>query len=124
MLDDLLGGLIGWAIGDRIIDRRAKKLGQTSKTECGLRVVAGSHPGLTSKWRHGTAQLAPGLIRLDSTSVRVESIDRSVARRPSGREAWSASPRTEIVQVRVGGAVLEWAVLRERLDWAVEQVQA
>ncbi len=57
--------------------------------------------------------------------LRIAQLDATQPRRPKGREAWSVSPQTAIVRVVAStGAVLEWAVLAERLPWALEQVRA
>jgi hypothetical protein len=40
--------------------RRLRKLQALGKTECGLRVVAGSQDGLNEKWTWGFVVLLPG----------------------------------------------------------------
>lgn len=125
LLGDLLGGLSGGLAGDRVLKKRGERLAKDGKVECGLRVLSGSHPRLPAgMWMHSTAQLSPGLITMGGIVVRIAELDATNPRRPTGKEVWSVSPQTAIVRVVAStGAVLEWAVLAERLPWALEQVR-
>ncbi|MDX2702660.1 hypothetical protein PV350_07325 [Streptomyces sp. PA03-6a] len=124
LLGDLLGGLLGGLAGDRVIKRRGERLAKDGKVECGLRVLSGTHYRASSRWMHSTAQLSPGLITMGGVVVRITELDATYPRRPTGKEVWSVSPQSAIVRVVAStGAVLEWAVLAERLPWALEQVR-
>ncbi|MER5888067.1 hypothetical protein ABT160_29970 [Streptomyces sp. NPDC001941] len=121
---DLLGGVLGGLAGDRIVKRRGERLAREGKVECGLRVVSGSHPRVSGHWMHSTAALSPGRITLGGIVVQVTEVDPAGPRRPKGREIWSVNPQAAIVRVVAStGAVLEWAVLADRLPWALEQLR-
>jgi hypothetical protein len=117
-------------------ERRAQRLEDRNAVECGFRVIAGEHAGLSRRWIHGVARLAPGEIILRrsiglglriprplTAPVRiavtaVASDERSV----EGRESWAVSINARILKIDAGQAVLEWAVPLEQRDWAVSQV--
>ena len=123
-IGDLLGIVFDGLLGDRIVRRRGDKLARDGKVDCGLRTISGSHPLLTGSWSHGTAVLSAGVIHLGPVVVRIEELDADAPRRPTGREVWWVNPDTAVVRVRASsGAVLEWAVLVDRLPWALQQVQ-
>lgn len=124
LVGDLLGGMLGGLGGDRIVKKRGERLAKEGKVECGLRVLSGSHPRVSGRWMHSTAELSPGRITMGGIVVRITEIDATAPRRPRGREAWSVSPQAAIVRlVASTGATLEWAVLADRLPWALEQVR-
>jgi hypothetical protein len=130
MLADFIGGVIGGLIGDRWRQRRAERLQRKGGLVCALRVLEGSHRGLTRHWRHGKARLSPGSIEFRpkapwarKTNISVGSASRLHQRQPRGREAWVVNPRTRVVEVTTGDATLEWAVLGEQLRWALAEVR-
>jgi hypothetical protein len=114
-------------------ERRLRKLQALGKTECGLRVVAGSQDGLNEKWTWGFAIPRPGslefLPRLGQTRfprpgqkwlrISVSEASRAHERTSEGHETWSVPPYLRIVTLRTPGAELEWAVLPEQRDWAL-----
>lgn len=116
--------------------RRQSKLQERDETECGLRVVSGSQPGLTSRWRHGVTRVEAGhlefLPRLGGSRIRrpgqpwlsidVVEASRADERVASGREQWSVNPTARIVRIRTASAELEWAVSAEQRDWALSLV--
>ena len=121
MIGELIGGFIGQWFGDRYTDRKAARLQKESRAECGLRVISGSHRGLSQKWRHETMRLSQGRIQLyGSTQVKVRSIDRESLREPTSKEAWSINRRMRLVRIETESATLEWAVFAGQVDWAIE----
>lgn len=115
LIADMLGGGGG---SDPYKRRRAKRLARRTKVACALRVVSGSHPQLGPTWRQGSAKLAPGRIRqgravLDVTRVERAQVDLT--------DADSTMILADLVVVRVHTptAVLEWALRRDRLPWAL-----
>jgi hypothetical protein len=121
---------------DWLNERRARRLEEGDAVECGFRVVVGEHPGLSRRWIHGVARLAPGEIILrrslglglriprpltapvQITVTSVASDDRST----HGQEAWAVNVNTRIVKIHAGQAVLEWAVPLEQQRWALSRV--
>jgi hypothetical protein len=125
LVGDLLGGVLGGLTGDRIVRKRGERLAKEGKVECGLRVLSGSHPRVSGHWMHSTAELSPGRITMGGIVVRIAELDTTAVRRPKGREVWSVSPQAAVLRVVAStGAILEWAVLADRLPWALEQVRA
>jgi hypothetical protein len=89
------------------------------RISCGLRVLSGTHPGLSSMWRSGSARLGPGTIAMTSNLVvRVLDVDRSEQRRPKLWEQYGIDIWSTIVRVRTEDAMLEWSVRPKFLDWA------
>ena len=70
LLSGLFGGLLGGSLSEKVSARKARRLQEQSRVECALRVVEGRHPGLTEKWRHGVADLSPGVVDLGWASSR------------------------------------------------------
>ena len=52
-------------------------------------------------------------------SVAVDGVEQALERTPEGREVWSVSPRTTVLQIRSGEAIVEWAVLNDQVSWAL-----
>ena len=134
------GGVIGGGLGTVLCVRylipvRAARHARREQLECGLRVVAGRHPGLGPRWRHGVGTLDPGLLtfrgavggvrllRRAPVPVEVVRIDASRPRTSGVREAWSLLPGSEVVEVVTPTARLEWAAPPERLRWAMGRLQ-
>jgi hypothetical protein len=101
-----------------------------------MRVVAGSQPGLSRRWRQGVATLAEGRIAFRSylppgirvyrpfsspTLFDVAWIARK-PRRPSLGELWSLDADTDIFTVSTADARLEWALLAVQREWALNLV--
>lgn len=53
---------LAWAMPELVW--LSKRLQARGETECALRVVEGHQEGLTGRWQHGVAALAPGLVTL------------------------------------------------------------
>jgi hypothetical protein len=119
-------------IVDWLNERRARRLQERSKVECGFRVITGEHVGLPqmgsrrrtpdagphhlpAKHRTraaGTEPLtAPALIAVKSLAPG--------HRGAQGREAWVVNITAPIVTLNTGQAVLEWALPDAEHEWAV-----
>jgi hypothetical protein len=104
------------------------------QVECGFRVLQGKHPGLTSRWTHGIGALAParvaftpytlGLRFLTRREVIIDitAVDRDSAHRAARRQIWSVSPSARVIEVQTAKALLEWAMLPEVAEGAVDLV--
>jgi hypothetical protein len=55
-------------------------------------------------------------------TIAVMQIDREAARTTGLREAWSARPGIEVVQLITPTARLEWAVPGPQINWAIEEL--
>ena len=143
VLDDdgsVAGPVIGGGLGTILCVRyllpaRAARHARREQLECGLRVVAGRHPGLGPRWRHGVGTPAPGvltfrgtiggvrLLRRAPVPVQVTHIDATRPRTSGVREAWSLLPGSEVIEIVTPTARLEWAGPPERLRWATGRLQ-
>jgi hypothetical protein len=106
-----------------IISRRSRRHLRRSRVDCSLSVLEGEHPGLRTRWRHGSAALEPGRMTFTpfvlglrlwprkSTTVDVLELDRASEVGVSPRQALAVSPDARLVRIRTGtGAHLRWAV--------------
>ncbi len=113
-----------------------ERLAARNQAECGFRVVAGDHAGLSARWRHGLATLSKGQvlfrpfippgIRIPRPFTRpvlipIVSVDES-GRRPTGAEIWSVNPGADVLCVKTGQAELEWAMLAAQREWVLDAV--
>lgn len=127
----LLGGLLTGLI---LLPRRARQYAQRGQLECALRVVAGQHPGLGTRWQNGVGVLAPGRLtfhgyvggvrfaRRSALTIEVRRIDRSAARRTGWREAWSVRPGLDVCRLVSPSATLEWGLLGRQARWATARL--
>jgi hypothetical protein len=116
--------------------RRMERLAARNQAECGFRVVAGDHVGLSARWRHGLVTLSKGeilfrpfmppgirILRPFTKPVVIPIVSMDEAgRRPSGAETWSVNLETEVLCVNTGQAELEWAVLMAQREWVLQAV--
>ncbi len=123
---------------DRVLDGwQARRLAKRNRLECGLRVVDGSLPGLSRRWRHGIAGLSQGEISFRpflppgvriyrpfarQVNVSVQWI-ASEPRKVNLREAWSVLPGLDVLTVTTPDARIEWAVSPGLRPWALDLVQ-
>ena len=124
-LVELLGGLIGGELGDRLFRRRSRSVSAQGRIVCAIRVKSGHVHGasLGPEWRVGTADLSPGLVVLDGMRISVTDVDTSARRTLRGEEVWwSHDPDPVILELRVSGATLEWAVPECQIDRALDLV--
>jgi hypothetical protein len=117
---------------------RLRKQQALGKTECALRVLSGTQPGLGSKWKSGHAALDPGSLEFLPTvggsviarpgqewlHITVIEATRAYERRAKGREIWMVNPSLPIVLIRTPDAELEWAISQTLRDWALDRVNA
>lgn len=81
---------------------------------CGLSVVSGEQPGLSSKWKHGTARFLPNEILFGNSPVLSLGVRRILGdeqRVPHGAELWRVSPDCLITPIVTDTALLEIALL-------------
>jgi hypothetical protein len=120
------------------MDRRLRRLAETSETECGFRVISGDQPGLTRRWRHGRARVTHGVIdfrpgigmgmrisrpRQPWLRLLVEDATRAQERTAGLAESWSVSSTGRILEVKTPTALLEWVVVPTQRDGLLAQVQ-
>lgn len=104
--------------------------------ECGFRLLQGEHPGLTRRWTQGIAVVAPGrvaftpyrlglrLLTCREVVLDITAVDRESVHRVERRHWWSVSPSARVVHVQTAQAVLEWAVLPEAVQGAMDLVDS
>lgn len=104
------------------------------QVECGFRLLQGEHPGLTSRWTHGLGALVPGRVAFTPYTVGlrfltrreviidITAVDRGSVHRAERRQIWSVSPSARVIEVKTAQALLEWAVLPEVAEGAMDLV--
>lgn len=122
----LVGSSVGFAIGAALMRRRrARRLARDSQIDCGVQVVSGAHPDLTSGWTHGRAHVpAAGVVRFtpfrngltiapgSPFDIEVSSVDdHGFTRRTPRAEAWAVHPGSVRVTLWSGTAELDVALL-------------
>ena len=111
------------------IDRRVRRMADRGETECGLRVVSGTEPGLGRGWKHGMARVGAGSIEFLPglgggvrfarpgqrwLHIRVLEATRQDERTPGLKESWSVRPDARIMRLRTSTAEIEWAVVPQQ----------
>ncbi|RKS88533.1 hypothetical protein DEU37_2154 [Microbacterium sp. AG790] len=125
MLDDVLGTLLGGAIGDvigHVIKApfiRAKQ--SRGKMRAALRVEWGSHDGLTTAWRRGNVRIRPGFLEFRGHEIRVLSVS-DAARSPAVGEWLQVHTDSQIYSVATPSARLLWAVPGPQSAWALSRL--
>jgi hypothetical protein len=126
MLEEVIGGLFGGAVGgstsQRLERRKARKLRENSQLECAVRDVLGVQPQLSSKWFRGVAWISDHRIVLDHVDLPVSSIYTNSARNPTAREAWTINPELTIVKVMNQHGQFELALHEEDLAWLCDHL--
>jgi hypothetical protein len=105
--------------------------------ECGLRVVHGEQAGLGQRWTHGVAQVQPRIVtftpfiggmrvlRRPPIEIAVREIDSQRERMSPASEMLSARPGPAVIQlVTATGAVIDWLVHPDLVQWADLQLSA
>lgn len=130
-VDWALANATGFGVGRMATMRADHRFRKSGRVPCGLRVIDGSQPGLSSRWRLGTASAGPRRLEFhrrlwlvfgECPSIQVLAI-HGPPRAPSG------SPRSpfgdeilklpgSVVQIQTPVAVLEWS-LHDRFQSAV-----
>ena len=129
----VVGGLAAALFTAPIIRRRSRSMQASGRIEGGLRVLDGRFPGLTRRWRHGHAFVAPGqltftayvgglrLFRRPAVTIPVTMVEPDSARGTGIRDGWAAPGLA--VRLQSGDTRLEWGVFpAERLDWALQEL--
>ncbi|MEU3624908.1 hypothetical protein BS329_01650 [Amycolatopsis coloradensis] len=129
-------GGIAAGIGVILQRRRARRLQRVDRLECSVRVVTGTHDGLSGKWWAGEAMVSPGrvhfvpvvggvrFLRRKAVEIIVDKIEVNERRSPTGREVLSVDPGTDVVRLVTPTATLEWAVLERQMNWALDRLSA
>jgi hypothetical protein len=136
MWESIAGGLAGAAIAQssarRFVRRRAVRLANEGQAELGLRVVAGSAPGLRPTWRYGLATLSVGRLELRGyvggvrflrrapVVIEVTAIHPATRREPTKGELLRLSRDCDLVQITTSTGTVELAVLHPvRWQWVL-----
>jgi hypothetical protein len=119
---DALAGITGGVLGGRYHGRRLTRLARRGVVPCALRLVTGSQPGVWTRWRLGTAKIAPGAIEYRGVTIAVLSVSRTHQRSPSAAELLTLDPELRIVEVVSDSAKLEWALPIASVAWALREV--
>ncbi|MDT4893690.1 MAG: hypothetical protein QOE97_2725 [Pseudonocardiales bacterium] len=123
LIADALAGVTGGVLGGRYHRRRLTRLARRGVVPCAMRLVTGSQPGVWTRWRLGTAKLAPGVIEYRGLTVPVLVISQTHQRSPSARELLTLDPEMRIVDVVNDTAKLEWALPTTSVAWALRKVK-
>jgi hypothetical protein len=119
---DIIAEFIASMFGDAWADRFASKRQKSGRVDCGLRVIAGSQAGLRSRWKGSRANVHAGRLefgRWKAISVDVTAVGTEL-REPRGTEKWLYfDPDYRIVELRTDSATLEWAVPKDKAEWAL-----
>lgn len=114
---------------------RAERYAKSDRLECGVRVVAGEQPPLTSGWTHGLAELKPGeitltpyiggvrLLRRSPVSISVRSVLPTTPRTVGLREAFAAAPGMALIRLHTGSATLEMVLHPGQVEWATSRLE-
>ena len=111
-------------LGRAAIMRANRRFKKSGRVQCGLRVIEGDQPGLSSRWRVGVASFLPGRLHFlrrwrvvlgGCPPIEVVAV-HGPPRAPSGGEILKLPG--SIVQIQTSTATLEWA-LHERYRSAV-----
>jgi len=119
---EIISSFIGEVFGAAWTDRFASKRQKSGRVDCGLRVIAGSQAGLKNRWKGSRANVHAGRLefgRMKAVSVGVTSVGTEL-REPRGTEKWLYfDPDYRIVELRTDSATLEWAVPKDKAQWAL-----
>ena len=120
---DTIGLLIGGAIAYWFIRRAKGRRAKIGKFDTGFRVISGHQRGLSADWRLGVGTLSPGRVQLEGLTIDLLEVDQS-SRRPAKLRETLVGADTTIFRVRTDAAELEWSVLTQLADQAIELVGA
>lgn len=103
-------------------ERRTRQRARATKIPCTLRIVDGTHPGLSRRWTRGAARVPPGALVFEPDSrwrPRLTVPVRSAMLQPSGdlpsRRLRRFGPSRRIVLTTTQGT-LEWLVPEEQVQ--------
>jgi hypothetical protein len=123
---EIISSFIGDLFGDVLGDRAASKRQKSGRVDCGLRVIAGGQPGLRNRWKGSRANVNAGRLefgRMRAVSVVVTAVGTEL-REPRGTEKWLYfDPDYRIVELRTDSATLEWAVPKDKAEWALVRLR-
>lgn len=102
-------------------ERRNRQRARATKIPCALRVVDGTHPGLSRRWRRGAARVPPGALVFDPDSLwrpRMTIPVLSAALQPRRdvprRSLRERGPQPRRIVLETARATLEWMVPEEQ----------
>jgi hypothetical protein len=130
LIDLVADGLLG-SFTRRLKRAQADRRLIGGHLECALKVIDGSHRGLSPRWGHVIATVSPGRLELRRPwwrlSRRLEPVTvvevRGPVRPPSGKELLSLAAGCRIVEVQTPTATLGLAVLGHYLGRAIDQLR-
>jgi hypothetical protein len=104
-------------------ERRNRQRARATKIPCALRVVDGTHPGLSRRWIRGAARVPPGALVFEPDSwwrLRMRLPVRSATLQPLGdnprRSPRATGPQPRRIVLTTAQATLEWLVPEEQLQ--------
>jgi hypothetical protein len=122
---EIISSFIGEVFGAAWADRFASKRQKSGRVDCGLRVIAGSQAGLKKRWKGSRANVNAGRLefgRWTVISVVVTAVGTEL-REPRGAEKWLYfDPDYRIVELRTDSATVEWAVPKDKAEWALARL--
>lgn len=113
--------------------RRRDDARDRHQVDCSLRVVEGTCPGLTARWRGGAAVIERSGIRFQRTvggvrflpgqRVDLDAVQVGPRRGPTAwADARSVMPGSEVVQLITADAVVEAAFPPRVVQWVIDQL--
>jgi hypothetical protein len=135
VVSEVIGGAVGWQLGQKFNTRHAQRLLAQSRVECSMRLLSGDAGDLSSRWTHGRADVAAGRLTFTAylpPGVRIRNPFRKrivvnvLAVSPVGPRVpaswWGPGPERVTVTVRADTATIEVAVKDALAGWFVNVV--
>lgn len=130
-----IGGLLGGRYLARVWRRRFRRHKLEGAVECAFRDRSGATSPLMRRWRHGRAELSPGIItvvpfvplgirmrRFRTRPIEILVVAVSAeSRQASGLERWHF--QGSVVQIDTGAGMVEWGLAHfTDVEWAIGRV--
>jgi len=127
---DFLGDLVGDVVGDvvagkagkglrRVLGRRGPSDGSAG---CALKIISGSHDGLSQHWRLGAAQFAPGELRFAQHGIARPPVTVLAAHQTADRVSIPSLGDCLVAQLQTPSATLALAMPDGQFALAVQDL--
>lgn len=113
-------------VRDRRRKRRSRQRALAAGIPCALRVVDGTHPGLSRRWRRGAARVPPGALVFEPggrwrrrLTIPVRSATLHHPWDTPRRTPRAVGPQPRRIVLTTAQATLEWLVPEEQVERAM-----